>query len=98
MSSALKPREVVEQLDKFIVGQADAKRAVAIALRNRWRRYQLPEDLKPEVIRLSLQRLFRFELQRSVLTLKARPCLCAVLCCCGVRDGDVNRSSPRTSS
>ena len=45
----LKPREVVDRLDKYIVGQADAKRAVAIALRNRWRRHRLPEDLKMEV-------------------------------------------------
>jgi ATP-dependent HslUV protease ATP-binding subunit HslU len=48
--AALKPKEVVEQLDKFIVGQAEAKRAVAIALRNRWRRFQLSEDLRNEVI------------------------------------------------
>lgn len=48
--AALKPKEVVEQLDKFIVGQNDAKRAVAIALRNRWRRHQLSADLKNEVI------------------------------------------------
>ena len=48
--TALKPKEVVEQLDKFIVGQNDAKRAVAIALRNRWRRHQLSPDLKNEVI------------------------------------------------
>ena len=48
--AALKPREVVEQLDKFIVGQGDAKRAVAVALRNRWRRHQLSEELKNEVI------------------------------------------------
>lgn len=47
---ALKPKEVVEQLDKFIVGQPEAKRAVAIALRNRWRRHQLTSDLKNEVI------------------------------------------------
>ena len=46
---ALKPREVVDKLDQFIVGQADAKRAVAIALRNRWRRHRLPEDLRNEV-------------------------------------------------
>ena len=50
LNLALKPREVVEQLDKFIVGQKDAKRAVAIALRNRWRRHQLPDDMKNEVI------------------------------------------------
>src|SRR5688572_2195757 len=44
------PREIVSELDRFIVGQKDAKRAVAIALRNRWRRQQLPEDLKEEVL------------------------------------------------
>ena len=44
------PREIVSELDRFIVGQADAKRAVAIALRNRWRRQQLPEDLREEVL------------------------------------------------
>ena len=47
--SALKPKEVMEQLNKFIIGQADAKRAVAVALRNRWRRHQLGEDIKNEV-------------------------------------------------
>ena len=45
----LTPRQIVAELDKFIIGQADAKRAVAIALRNRWRRRQLPEDLREEV-------------------------------------------------
>ena len=44
------PREIVSELDRFIVGQNDAKRAVAIALRNRWRRQQLPEGLKEEVL------------------------------------------------
>ncbi|GKT11881.1 MAG: ATP-dependent HslUV protease ATP-binding subunit HslU [Thiomicrorhabdus sp.] len=43
------PKEIVHSLDAHIVGQADAKRAVAIALRNRWRRNQLPEDLRQEV-------------------------------------------------
>jgi len=43
------PREIVSELDRFIVGQADAKRAVAIALRNRWRRQQLPPELRREV-------------------------------------------------
>ena len=47
--TAFSPREIVSELDRFIVGQADAKRAVAIALRNRWRRKQLPEDLREEV-------------------------------------------------
>src|SRR5687768_5480582 len=46
---ALSPREIVAQLDRNIVGQADAKRAVAVALRNRWRRQQLPPELRQEV-------------------------------------------------
>jgi len=45
----LTPREVVEQLDKYIIGQDDAKRAVAIAVRNRWRRLQLDPDIREEV-------------------------------------------------
>ena len=44
------PREIVSELDRFIVGQGDAKRAVAIALRNRWRRAQLPDGLRDEVV------------------------------------------------
>jgi ATP-dependent HslUV protease ATP-binding subunit HslU len=44
------PREIVGELDRFIVGQGDAKRAVAIALRNRWRRAQLPEAMRDEVV------------------------------------------------
>jgi ATP-dependent HslUV protease ATP-binding subunit HslU len=46
----LSPREIVSELDRHIVGQQDAKRAVAIALRNRWRRQQLPEGLREEVM------------------------------------------------
>ena len=45
----LSPREIAVELDKHIIGQHAAKRAVAIALRNRWRRMQLPEDLRNEV-------------------------------------------------
>ena len=44
------PREIVSELDRFIIGQGDAKRAVAIALRNRWRRLQLPEEMREEVV------------------------------------------------
>ncbi len=44
------PREIVSELDRFIIGQNDAKRAVAIALRNRWRRQQLPDELRDEVV------------------------------------------------
>ena len=45
----LKPSEVVEELDKYIIGQDKAKRSVAIALRNRWRRQQVPEELRDEI-------------------------------------------------
>ncbi|OGO97292.1 MAG: HslU--HslV peptidase ATPase subunit [Coxiella sp. RIFCSPHIGHO2_12_FULL_44_14] len=46
---AMTPREIVAELDKYIIGQAEAKRAVAIALRNRWRRMQLPAELRREI-------------------------------------------------
>src|SRR5476649_606092 len=49
MSSALTPREIVQELDKHIIGQDAAKRAVAIALRNRWRRMQVDEPLRQEI-------------------------------------------------
>ena len=47
--STLTPREIVAELDKYVVGQDDAKRAVAIALRNRWRRQQVPGELRDEI-------------------------------------------------
>ncbi|MEO6394685.1 MAG: AAA family ATPase, partial [Devosia sp.] len=47
--STLSPRQIVAELDRYIVGQHDAKRAVAVALRNRWRRQQLPAELRAEV-------------------------------------------------
>ena len=47
---ALTPRKIVEELDKYIIGQKNAKRAVAIAIRNRWRRYQLSDELREEVL------------------------------------------------
>src|SRR6266545_3004151 len=45
----LTPKQIVAELDKYIVGQADAKRAVAVALRNRWRRQQLADDIRQDV-------------------------------------------------
>jgi ATP-dependent HslUV protease ATP-binding subunit HslU len=48
--NAFSPREIVSELDRFIIGQVDAKRAVAVALRNRWRRLQLDEKLREEVL------------------------------------------------
>ncbi len=50
MESSFSPREIVSELDKFIIGQNKAKRAVAVALRNRWRRKQLEEGLKEEIV------------------------------------------------
>ena len=47
--SQMTPREIVQELDKHIIGQDDAKRAVAIALRNRWRRMQVPDALRDEI-------------------------------------------------
>ena len=47
--SSLKPSEIVKELDKYIIGQDKAKRSVAVALRNRWRRQQVPEDLRDEI-------------------------------------------------
>jgi len=48
-AGAFTPREVVSELDRYVVGQRDAKRAVAIALRNRWRRSQVPDELRDEI-------------------------------------------------
>src|ERR1700749_765906 len=45
----LTPRQIVQELDKYIVGQTAAKRAVAVAIRNRWRRQQLPAELRKDV-------------------------------------------------
>src|SRR5512142_434389 len=50
LNSDLTPRQIVEELDKYIIGQHNAKRAVAIALRNRWRRQRLSEELRDEVM------------------------------------------------
>ena len=48
--TSFSPREIVSELDRYIIGQNDAKKAVAVALRNRWRRQQLPEGLRDEVL------------------------------------------------
>ena len=50
MKTALSPKEIVAELDRFIVGQDDAKKAVAIALRNRWRRKQVDDDMQEEIV------------------------------------------------
>ena len=46
----LTPKQIVEELNKYVVGQKEAKKAVAIALRNRWRRQRLPEEMREEVV------------------------------------------------
>jgi ATP-dependent HslUV protease ATP-binding subunit HslU len=48
-SSTFTPREIVSELDRYVIGQRDAKRAVAVALRNRWRRQQVPDELRDEI-------------------------------------------------
>ena len=48
--SALSPREIVSELDRYVIGQKEAKKAVAVALRNRWRRQALSDEMKHEVL------------------------------------------------
>ena len=60
------PREIVSELDRYVIGQKEAKRAVAVALRNRWRRQQVPEELREEIKRLRKQ-LKRAEVEREIL-------------------------------
>jgi len=50
LKNHLRPSEIVKKLDDYVVGQNDAKRAVAIALRNRWRRRNLPDDIRKEIM------------------------------------------------
>ena len=77
---ALTPREIVEELDKYIVGQHEAKRAVAIALRNRWRRQQLAPELRDEVapkniIMIGPTGVGKTEIARRLATLAHSPFL-----------------------
>ncbi len=72
------PREIVSELDRYIVGQAAAKRAVAIALRNRWRRLQVPEDLREEIapkniIMIGPTGVGKTEISRRLARLAAAP-------------------------
>ncbi len=72
------PRETVSELDKFIIGQKEAKRAVAIALRNRWRRLQVPEELRDEIapkniIMIGPTGVGKTEIARRLAKLSAAP-------------------------
>jgi ATP-dependent HslUV protease ATP-binding subunit HslU len=76
----LTPKETVAELDKYIVGQKDAKRAVAIALRNRWRRQQIPENLRDEIapkniIMIGPTGVGKTEIARRLAKLTASPFL-----------------------
>ena len=76
----LTPRQIVAELDKYIVGQHDAKRAVAIALRNRWRRQQIPENLRDEIapkniIMIGPTGVGKTEIARRLAKLTASPFL-----------------------
>ncbi len=75
---SLTPREIVAELDKYIVGQADAKRSVAIALRNRWRRQQVESPLREEIapkniIMIGPTGVGKTEIARRLATLAQSP-------------------------
>jgi ATP-dependent HslUV protease ATP-binding subunit HslU len=75
---SLTPRQIVSELDKHIIGQADAKRAVAVAIRNRWRRQQLPEALRQDIspkniIMIGPTGVGKTEIARRLATLTGAP-------------------------
>src|SRR5688500_492543 len=74
----LTPKQIVSELDRYIVGQADAKRAVAIAIRNRWRRQQLPEGMRQEcspknIIMIGPTGVGKTEIARRLASLTGAP-------------------------
>ena len=60
--SALSPREIVSELDRYVIGQKEAKKAVAVALRNRWRRQALSDEMKDEVLPKNILMIGQLEL------------------------------------
>src|SRR5687768_18491536 len=79
-SATMTPREIVQELDRHIVGQQAAKRAVAIALRNRWRRMQLDPELRDEVMPKNILMIGptgvgKTEIARRLAKLAQSPCL-----------------------
>ena len=78
--SNFSPREIVSELDKYIIGQDDAKKAVAVALRNRWRRMQLPDRLKEEIVPKNILMIGptgvgKTEISRRLAKLAKAPCI-----------------------
>ena len=65
VSSSLSPREIVSELDRFVVGQNKAKKAVAVALRNRWRRQALKGEMKNEVLPKNILMIGPTELEKQ---------------------------------
>ena len=68
--SALSPREIVSELDRYVIGQKEAKKAVAVALRNRWRRQALSDEMKDEVLPKNIFRKY-FVFHISVYSLSS---------------------------
>src|SRR4051794_31922334 len=80
MSTELTPKQIVSELDRYIVGQADAKRSVAVAVRNRWRRQQLGEEMRKDVspkniIMIGPTGVGKTEIARRLATLVGAPFL-----------------------
>ena len=73
--SALSPREIVSELDRYVIGQKQAKRAVAVALRNRWRRQALTDEMKDEVLPKNILMIGPTAVSYTHLTL---PTICSV--------------------
>ena len=73
IANSLSPREIVSELDRFVVGQNKAKRAVAIALRNRWRRQALEDDMKDEVLPKNILMIGPTAVSYTHLTLPTTP-------------------------
>ena len=84
MAEELTPKTIVDELDKYIVGQKNAKKAVAVALRNRWRRLQLPakiqEDITPKnIIMIGSTGVGKTEIARRLARLTKSPFLTVVV-------------------
>ena len=71
--SALSPREIVSELDRYVIGQKEAKKAVAVALRNRWRRQALSDEMRDEVLPKNILMIGPTAVSYTHLTLPTTP-------------------------